>query len=91
MPVELLAALLRRLPAAGVLLALAHRPRMCPERLMVALERTRPTAALTRIELWTRELEVALLVVGRKTNPQDRRGAPPQQEDGRDPPAPFEK
>jgi tetratricopeptide (TPR) repeat protein len=46
--VELLGALLRRPPAAGVLLALALRPRQVPERLAGPLQRA---ADLTRIEL----------------------------------------
>jgi DNA-binding NarL/FixJ family response regulator len=49
--VELLATLLRRLPAAAVLVAVAHRPRQTPERLGAALERAERAAALTRIEL----------------------------------------
>jgi DNA-binding NarL/FixJ family response regulator len=49
--VELLGALLRRPPAAPVLVALALRPRQMPERLGAALERTYRAAALTRIEV----------------------------------------
>ena len=49
--VELLGALLRRPPAAAVLLALAVRPRQTPERLAAALERAQREAELTRIEL----------------------------------------
>ena len=49
--VELLGALLRRPPAAAVLIAVAHRPRQLPDRLSAALERAHRTAALTRIEL----------------------------------------
>jgi ATP/maltotriose-dependent transcriptional regulator MalT len=49
--VELLGALLRRPPAAAVLLALAVRPRQMPERLAAALERAHREAGLTRIEL----------------------------------------
>ncbi len=49
--VELLGALLRRPPAAAVLLALAVRPRQLPQRLAAALERARREAGLTRIEL----------------------------------------
>jgi predicted ATPase/DNA-binding CsgD family transcriptional regulator len=48
---ELLGALLRRPPAAGVLLALAVRPRQVPERLSAALERARRDGLLTRLEL----------------------------------------
>ena len=49
--VELIGALLRRPPAAGVLLALAVRPRQVPERLSAALERARRDGMLTRLEL----------------------------------------
>jgi ATP/maltotriose-dependent transcriptional regulator MalT len=49
--VELLGALLRRPPAAAVLIALAVRPRQVPERLAAALERAQRQAWLTRIEL----------------------------------------
>jgi ATP/maltotriose-dependent transcriptional regulator MalT len=49
--VELLGALLRRPPAAAVLLALAVRPRQMPQRLAAALERAQRETALTRIEL----------------------------------------
>ena len=49
--VELLGALLRRPPAAAVLIALALRPRQMPERLSAALERAHRAAALTRIGL----------------------------------------
>jgi ATP/maltotriose-dependent transcriptional regulator MalT len=49
--VELLGALLRRPPAAAVLMALAHRPRQMPERLAAALEQAHRAAALTRLEL----------------------------------------
>jgi DNA-binding CsgD family transcriptional regulator/tetratricopeptide (TPR) repeat protein len=48
---ELLGALLRRPPAAAVLLALGLRPRRVPERLSAALERANRAEALTRIEL----------------------------------------
>src|SRR5512132_642847 len=49
--VELLGALLRRPPAAAVLIALALRPRQTPERLAAALERAHRAGDLTRIEL----------------------------------------
>src|SRR5690349_15944698 len=48
---ELIGALLRRPPAAQVLMALALRPRQVPDRLAGALERARQAGALTRIEL----------------------------------------
>jgi DNA-binding CsgD family transcriptional regulator len=49
--VELLGALLRRPPAAAVLLALALRPHQVADRLSAALERADRAGALTRIEL----------------------------------------
>ncbi|HET7450857.1 MAG TPA: AAA family ATPase [Gaiellaceae bacterium] len=49
--VELLGALLRRPPAAPVLMALARRPGQHPERLSPALERAYRAGALTAIEL----------------------------------------
>jgi DNA-binding NarL/FixJ family response regulator/tetratricopeptide (TPR) repeat protein len=49
--VELLGALLRRPPAAAVLLAIALRPRQMSGRLGAALERAHRAAALNRIEL----------------------------------------
>jgi ATP/maltotriose-dependent transcriptional regulator MalT len=49
--VELVGALLRRPPAAAVLLALAHRSGKPPEHLSAALDRAHRAAALTRIEL----------------------------------------
>jgi predicted ATPase len=49
--VELLSALLRRPPAAAVLVALAVRPRQAPERLSAALERANREGILTRIEV----------------------------------------
>jgi ATP/maltotriose-dependent transcriptional regulator MalT len=48
---ELLGALLRRPPAASVLVALALRPRQMPERLAAALEHAHRTAGLIRLEL----------------------------------------
>ena len=49
--VELIGALLRRPPAAPVLMALAVRPRQVPERLSAALERAYREGTLTRLEL----------------------------------------
>jgi DNA-binding NarL/FixJ family response regulator len=49
--VELLGALLRRPPAAPVLLALARRPRHLPERLSAALERAHRAGELAVFEL----------------------------------------
>jgi ATP/maltotriose-dependent transcriptional regulator MalT len=49
--VELLGALLRRPPAAAVLVALAVRPRQAPERVTVALERAQRVGTLVRLEV----------------------------------------
>jgi ATP/maltotriose-dependent transcriptional regulator MalT len=49
--VELLGALLRRPPAAPVVIALAVRPRQIPERLAATLERAHRSRTLTRVEL----------------------------------------
>ncbi len=49
--VELLGALLRRPPAAAVLIALAVRPRQAPERLSAALERAQRGGILARVEV----------------------------------------
>jgi ATP/maltotriose-dependent transcriptional regulator MalT len=49
--IELLAGLLRRPPAAPVLIALAVRPRQLPERLSAALERAHAAATLTRMQV----------------------------------------
>jgi DNA-binding NarL/FixJ family response regulator len=49
--VELLGALLRRPPAAAVLMALARRPRHLPDRLLAALDRAHRSGALARIEV----------------------------------------
>ena len=49
--VELLGAMLRRPPAASVLLALAARPRQATARLWAAFERAAATVAHTRLEL----------------------------------------
>ena len=49
--VELIGALLRRPPAAAVLLVLAARPRQLPDRLAAALERTERAGSLGRIGL----------------------------------------
>jgi DNA-binding NarL/FixJ family response regulator len=49
--VELIGALLRRPPAAPVLIAVAVRPRQMPQRLSAALERAHREATLARIEL----------------------------------------
>lgn len=49
--VELLGALVRRPPAAAVLIVVALRPRQIPDRFAAALERADRAAALTRVEL----------------------------------------
>ena len=49
--VELIGALLRRPPAAPVLMALAVRPRQVPERLSAALEQAHREETLTHLEL----------------------------------------
>jgi DNA-binding NarL/FixJ family response regulator/tetratricopeptide (TPR) repeat protein len=49
--IELLGALLRRPPAAKVLLAMGARPRQLPERLASALERAHRAESLIRLEL----------------------------------------
>jgi DNA-binding CsgD family transcriptional regulator len=49
--VELIGALLRRPPAAAVLIALALRPRQAPERLAAALDRAARTGLLARVEV----------------------------------------
>jgi DNA-binding CsgD family transcriptional regulator/tetratricopeptide (TPR) repeat protein len=49
--VELLGGLLRRPPAAAVLVALAFRPRQAPERLVAALERAHRAGTLARLEV----------------------------------------
>src|ERR687898_1635429 len=48
---ELLGALLRRPPAAAVLVALAIRPRQAPERVTAALERAQRVGTLVRLEV----------------------------------------
>ena len=64
--VELLGALLRRLPAAAVLVALAVRPRQAPERVAAALERAHRAGTLRRFEIGalTRDETRELLLPG---------------------------
>jgi DNA-binding CsgD family transcriptional regulator/tetratricopeptide (TPR) repeat protein len=64
--IELLGALLRRPPAAPVLIAVAVRPRQMPERLATALERAHRAAALTRVELGALTPEEARELVGER-------------------------
>jgi DNA-binding CsgD family transcriptional regulator len=61
---ELVGALLRRPPAAPVLLALAVRPRQVPQRLAAALERAHRTGALQRVELGPLSLPEARELLG---------------------------
>src|SRR3954454_16186725 len=62
--VELVGALLRRPPAAAVLVALAVRPRQVPERLSAALDRAHRTGDLTRIELGALDPDEARQLLG---------------------------
>ena len=62
--VELLGALLRRPPAAEVLLALAVRPRHVPERLSIALERAERAGTLSCLELGALSPEEARELLG---------------------------
>ena len=62
--VELIGALLRRPPAAAVLVALALRPSPVPERLSAALERAYRTETLTRIELGALSADEARQLLG---------------------------
>ena len=62
--IELLGSLLRRPPAAAVLLALALRPRQVPERLSGALERAHGAGTLTRIELNSLSADEARQLLG---------------------------
>jgi DNA-binding CsgD family transcriptional regulator len=63
--IDLLVALLRRPPAAGVLFTLAARPRQLPPRLATALDRAHRDGMLWRLELATLTLEEARGIVGR--------------------------
>jgi ATP/maltotriose-dependent transcriptional regulator MalT len=62
--VELLGALLRRPPAAAVLVAVALRPRQTPERLAMTLERADRSAAVTRVNLGALTLDEARQLLG---------------------------
>jgi ATP/maltotriose-dependent transcriptional regulator MalT len=64
--VELLGALLRRQPAAAVLIALALRPRQTPERLAATLERAHRSAAVTRVDLGALTLDEARQLLGER-------------------------
>jgi DNA-binding CsgD family transcriptional regulator len=69
--VELLGALLRRPPAAAVLMALARRLRHLPERLLVALERAQRAGALTGIELGALTPDEARALLGESVGHAD--------------------
>ena len=62
--VELVGALLRRRPAAPVLLAMAIRPRQVPERLLTAFERAHRSGRLARHELGALSLPETQLLLG---------------------------
>ena len=62
--IELLASLLRRPPAAAVLIAVAMRPRQVPERLAGALERARRDETVVTIELGSLSADEARELVG---------------------------
>ena len=64
--IELLGTLLRRLPAAPVVIAFTVRPRQMPERLAAALSRAERARTLTRVEVGALDAEEtrALLGVG---------------------------
>jgi ATP/maltotriose-dependent transcriptional regulator MalT len=64
--VELLGALLRRQPAAAVLIAVARRPRQTPERLAITLERAHRSAAMTRVDLGALTLDEARQLLGER-------------------------
>jgi ATP/maltotriose-dependent transcriptional regulator MalT len=66
--VELLGALLRRPPAAAVLMVVALRPRQTPEPLAAALERADRAEALTRLELGALTLDEARELLGERVD-----------------------
>lgn len=63
---DLLSALLHRPPAAGVLIALAARPRQLPGRLATALERAHRAGVLARVELPPLTVEETRELVGER-------------------------
>jgi DNA-binding CsgD family transcriptional regulator len=65
---ELLAALLRRPPAAAVFIAIALRPRQIPQPLLSALERAHRAAALNRVELRDLTLAEARELLGKNVD-----------------------
>jgi ATP/maltotriose-dependent transcriptional regulator MalT len=66
--VELLGALLRRPPAAAVLIAAALRPHQAPRRLVPELERAHRAAALNRVELHALTPDEARQLLGEKVD-----------------------
>ena len=66
--VELLGALLRRPPAAAVLIVVALRPQQTPERLVAALERARRAATLMRLELAALTPDEARALLGERVD-----------------------
>ncbi len=81
--VELLGALLRRPPAAAVLLALAVRPRQAPERVAAALERAHRAGTLHRLEVGALTLDEAQDLLGDTVD--DAAGAALYEESGGNP------
>jgi len=72
--VELLGALLRRPPAAAVLMAVVLRPHRAPERLVAAFERARRAATLTRLELGALTPDEARALLGERVDAADAAG-----------------
>jgi len=64
--VELLGALLRRPPAAPVLMTVVLRPRQTPERLAITLERAHRSATVTRVDLGALTLAEAQQLLGER-------------------------
>jgi ATP/maltotriose-dependent transcriptional regulator MalT len=69
--IELLGSLLRRPPDAGVLIALAVRPRQMPERLASTLDRAEGSQALTRLELGALDRAEAAELLGARIDDAD--------------------
>ena len=65
---DLLSALLRRPPAAGVLIAIAARPTQLPTRLATALERAHRAGLLARVELPPLTREETRALVGERAD-----------------------
>jgi predicted ATPase len=74
---DVLSALLHRPPAAGVLIALAARPRQLPTRLATALDRAHRAGVLARVELppLTRDESNVRTVAGRGASSASRHSA----------------